>query len=451
MLSKNKFIFLLILLAVVSGSFWGFAYEKDPRPEFSGSGEAISYDQTALKILNKGIFSSDLKEGGLSADRFFYPVFLALVYKIFGHNYHAVTAVQIFIFILIVLLVYRTCQMIFKEKLARLAGIFTALCYSIASFSGWLYRETLFVFLVTLLIYCLYKSQITFKNIWFILAGIVATLSFLTNAIIQFFVIAAIINFFIVFHGKKFKEKLLKIGLFVLSFVLSISPFLLGGYISFGGGGLEGLILRERAEKMQRLEGHYWEHFVGNALSDFFAYQWFKDYNPEEVRHGIETWNRKSEWVDQGKDLDELNQILLNEAKEFIPKHPIMYLKQSSIDFLKFNTPMIPNMRMQHVFVGTHPELSDFTKGLIIVLIRLIYLFFFAVIIYAIIKYIKNWSKLSWMLLLVFSFNLIFALILAIARYSVPVYPLYIILFSLGLASFWNKIRKNDENLLSDK
>ncbi|MBU1137158.1 glycosyltransferase family 39 protein, partial [Patescibacteria group bacterium] len=249
MLSKNKFIFSLILLAAISGSFWGFAYERDPRLEFSGSGEAISYDQTALKILEKGIFSSDLKGEGLSTDRFFYPVFLALVYKIFGHNYHAVTVVQIILFILIVLLVYKISQMIFKEKTARLAGIFTALCYSIASFSGVLYREVLFVFLVTLLIYCLYKSQITFKSIWFILAGIVATLSFLTNAIIQFFIIAAIINFFIVFHKKKFKEKLLKIGLFILSFILSISPFLLNGYISFGGGGVEGLLLRERSEK----------------------------------------------------------------------------------------------------------------------------------------------------------------------------------------------------------
>ncbi|MBU1136973.1 glycosyltransferase family 39 protein, partial [Patescibacteria group bacterium] len=388
------------------------------------------------------IFSSDFKEEGLSTDRFFYPVFLALVYKIFGHNYHAVTAVQIFLFVLIVLLVYKTCQMLFKEKVARLAGVFTALCYSIASFSGWLYREVLFVFLVALLIYCLYKAQATFRNAWFAWAGVVATLSFLTNAIIQFFIIAAIINFFIVFHKKKFKEKLLKIGLFILSFILSISPFLLNGYISFGGGGVEGLILRERAEKMQRLEGNYWEHFIGNTLSDFFAYKWFKGYNPTEVRHGIETWDRRGEWVDQGKDWNELNEIFLKEAKDFIPKHPIMYLKQSSIDFLKFNTPMIPNMRMQHVFVSTHPELSDFTKGLIIVLIRLVYLIFFALIIYAIIKHIKSWSKLSWILLLVLSFNLVFASICAIARYSVPIYPSYIILFSLGLVSFWDKMKE---------
>jgi len=450
-LSKKKFIFLLLSLALVNGLIWGFAYERDPRPEFSGSGEAFAYDQTALKILGKGIFSSDLKGEGLSMDRFFYPVFLVLVYKVFGHNYHAVTAVQIFLFILIVLLVYKTSQMLFREKIARLAGIFTALCYSIASFSGWLYREVLFVFLVTLLIYCLYKSQITFKNRWFILAGIVATLSFLTNAIIQFFIILAVINLFIVFYKKKFKEKLFKIGLFVLSFVLSLSPFLLSGYISFGGGGVEGLLLRERAEKMEKLEGHYWEHFIGNTLGDFFAYRWFKDYNPKEVRHGIETWNRKSEWVDQGKDLSELNQILLGEAKDFIPKHPIMYLKQSSIDFLKFNTPMIPNMRMQHVFIGTYPEMSDFAKGLIIIVIRLVYSIFFALIIYAIIKHIKSWSKLSWILLLVLSFNSVFALIHAIARYSVPVYPSYIILFSLGLVYFWNKFRKKDENLFSDK
>ncbi len=264
-LIKDKFIFILILIAMVSGSFWGFAYEKDPRPEFSGSGEAYSYDQKAMTILEEGLFSDTLKEG--TSERFFYPIFLAGVYMVFGHNYHAVTMVQIFLFVLTVILVYRIAQMIFVEKIARLAGIFAALCYTLASFSGWLYRETLFAFLVALTIYCLYKSQITFKVRWFALSGLVIGFAFLTNTVIQIFVIAAFLNFFLVCWNKGFKKILMRASLFVLMFIVAVVPWMLLGFSTFGGGGLEGLMLRERMEKMQSLEGKYLEHFVGNTTS----------------------------------------------------------------------------------------------------------------------------------------------------------------------------------------
>jgi len=447
LMNNNKFIILLILIAIISGSFWGFAYEKDPRPEFSGSGEAYSYDQKALKILEKGIFFCEEE----TTDRFLYPIFLAGIYKVFGHNYHAVTIIQILLFILIVVLIYLLTQLIFNEKIARIAGIFTALCSSIASFSGLFYREVFFSFLVTFLIYSLYKAQITYKNIWFIISGLVLGLAFLTNAIIQFFILIIIFNFFILYRKQGFKKIYPKVCLFFIIFSLIVFPLIISEYISFGGGGFGGLLLKEKAEKMENLQGKYLEHFVGNALGDFFAYKWFDGYNPLEVRHGIKTWQIKNNWVDQGKNSIDLNQVFLKEAKEFILYHPFMYLKQSSIDFLKFNTPMIPNTRMQYVFVETHAELSNFTKGSIILLIRFIYLIFFGLIIYAIIKNIKHWSKISWLVLIILYFNGIFSAIHAIARYSVPVYPFYIILAAISLVFLWNKIKNKNENLFSNK
>ena len=264
--------------------------------------------------------------------------------------------------------------------------------------------------------------------------------------IIQFFILIIIVNFFILFRKQGFKKVYPKVSLFFIAFALVVLLPMIMGYISFGGGGLEGQILRERAEKMEALEGHYLEHFIGNTLSDFFAYKWFDDYNPKEVRHGIKTWDKKGEFVAQNKDITELNQIFLQEAKDFISKHPIMYLKQSSIDFLKFNTPMIPNVRMQHVFIGTHPEIPDLAKGCIILFIRFVYLILFILIIYAIIRNIRNWSRMSWLILIVLYFNLIYSLIHAIARYSIPVYPFYIILAAIGLLSIWNKFKNKNEN-----
>lgn len=440
---KNKFLIFLILVATVSGILWGFAYERDPRPEFSGSGEALGYDQAAVTILRTGSISKALSSA--NKDRPLYPVFLAGIYKMFGHHYHMVTIVQIMLFIALCVLVYRLCQLLFSEKLARVACLATALCFSIASFSGWLYREVLFTFFIFILIYCLYKAQITFKNIWFIMAGIFFGLALLTNSIIQCFFIFMIINFLVVCRGYKLKGIYPKMCLFFIAASLIIGPCLLGGYVSFGSGGVGPLLMRERLEKMENLEGKYWRHFIGNVLGDFFAYKWFSDYDPREVRHGVKTWELYGQWVEQSKDLNVLQQKFSQEAKEGISKHPIMFLKQSSIDFLKFNTPLTPNVRMQHMFVGTHQNLSDFTKGSIILFIRLVYLIFFMLIIYGIVVSIKYWSKVGWVILIILYFNAVFSVTTGNARYSVPIYPFYIILASVGLLAIWFK---HNEDLL---
>jgi len=193
---------------------------------------------------------------------------------------------------------------------------------------------------------------------------------------------------------------------------------------------------------MEKIEGKYWQHFIGNTLGDFFAQKWFSDYDRRDSRHGWNNWQRYNDWIEQGGDRKEIGEIFTREAKEKILQHPWMYLKMASIDFLKFNTPMVPNVRMQHMFAETHPELSDFTKGTIILLIRFVYLIFFVLIIYALIKNIKKWKKISWLLLVIVYFNLMYSSVHAIARYSVPIYPAYIILASLGFLIFWDKIKK---------
>jgi hypothetical protein len=113
----------------------------------------------------------------------------------------------------------------------------------------------------------------------------------------------------------------------------------------------------------------------------------------------------------------------------------------ATIDFLKFNTPMVPDIRMQHMFAepGSHPELSDFAKIGIILFIRFVYLIFAIFIVYAVIRHIKKWSQMSWILLIILYFNLFFSAIIGLARFSLPLYPFYIILFSLGLLTFLAK------------
>ena len=120
-------------------------------------------------------------------DRISYPIFMAGVFKVFGQNLMIIRIIQVFIYAGLVLLIYKFCQDFFGERTAKLAGFIAAVSYTLASFTGWLYREIIFTTLVFLLVYLLYQAQRREKNIWFVLAGLVFGLAVLTNSIIQFF------------------------------------------------------------------------------------------------------------------------------------------------------------------------------------------------------------------------------------------------------------------------
>lgn len=436
----KNFTLILFLLAIISGVVWGMPFDTPLKSD------AHSFNNAALIILDNGLFyKSDFMN--FMIERSFYPLFIAGVYKIFGHYPMAVRLVQVIIFALLTLLVYKLCQSIFEERLARLAGFMTALCYSMASFTSWLYREVFFCTLIFLLIYCLYQAQIKKKIIWFVVSGIVFGMASLTNSIIQFFIIFIIINFLFLNRKEGFKKIFIKLIWFILAFALFVSPWVINNYIDYGRTPFlskSGFLLVMRAEKMHDIQGTYVQHLIANTTGDFFAQKLFPDYDRRESRLGYDSRLEWEEIIRQGADRKEADAIMRNRGIKDIIRHPIMFLEMSFIDFLKFNTPMVPDVRMQHMFAehGSHPYLSDFVKGSIVLFIRFVYLIFAVLIIYAIIKHIRNWSKMGWIILIVIYFNLIFSNIHAIARYSVPMYPFYIILLSLGLIAFWKKIKK---------
>lgn len=437
-ISKKNFVLILILLALASGFIWGIPF-NDPIKD-----DAYSYDQAALTILEKGFFyKSDFMN--FMIDRAFYPVFLAGVYKIFGHDPIIARLIQIFIFAFLAWLVYKLGQLVFDEYLARLTGILIALCYSIASFTSYIYREVFFSTLVFLLIYCLYQAQIKKKIIWFIASGVIFGMAFLTNTVIQFFLIIIIVNFLIINRKEGFRKIAFKVVVLFLAFLAFTSPWLVNNYLNYGRTPFvskQGFLLAMKAERMHNIEPKYIQHLVGNTLGDFFAQKFFPDYNRKESRFG---WNSYLEWKDltgQGEEMTiEADKILTERAFKDIINHPILAFKMTLIDFLKFNTPMVPDVGMQHMFAepDSYPNLSDFTKGSIILFIRFIYLIFAIFIIYAIVKHIRNWPKIGWIVLIVVYFNLAFSNLIGVARHSTPMYTFYIILFVLGLLTYWRK------------
>ena len=160
--------------------------------------------------------------------------------------------------------------------------------------------------------------------------------------------------------------------------------------------------------------------------------------------------NRIEELENDGYTLVESNQILREEAIDKIISQPHKYVLMATLDFINFNNPVLPskgevwiNSRTHMLFTeGRHAELNSFVKSSIVLAIRLFVLLFFVFIFYALFRSPRKWYNISFLLLVILYFNLTYSVIHAIPRYAMPIYPLYIMLFSSGLLIFIEKSTK---------
>ena len=437
-----KIILLIFFIAFLSGCFW--SSKTLGQPLIPGGDEEL-YDRVALNILKDGDFSRNVG-GVITEPQPLYPLFLAGIFSVFGHNWDAVRVIQIILFASIAVIIFLLAKDLFNRKIAIYSGLLAALFYPLAAYSVRLYREVFFASLLAFLIYCLYKAQLSGKKKWFVFSGIVLGSVMLTNAVLYFFPLLVVGNFLIIYRKKFFTKKVLfSVFLFIFSLGIVLAPWLARDYYSerasvgVQGGGT----LLARAYLIEAFQGEYGEHFIGQSLGYFFA----KKLNPQldsKKLYGLQTRTvvqKFKELSSAGYNEKEISKILQEEALTKIFKQPHLYLFVSFLDFLSFNNPLMPDPKdfqsseIQELFVGTHPEFSDFTKASIILAIRSIWLIFFFFIGYAIIKNLKNWPKFSWIFLIIFYFNLVYALLSGLGRYALPIYPFYILLFIWGFTA----------------
>ncbi|MBN1353749.1 MAG: glycosyltransferase family 39 protein [Candidatus Omnitrophica bacterium] len=114
--------------------------------------DEVEYNRMAISILNEGRYVS--ADGSVTSYRPpLYPVFIAAIYKIFDQNRLAVRVIQAVIASLTVCLIYLTACRIFNRQTALIAGIFSVFYATFVICAKLLYSETLFSFLLVLIIY----------------------------------------------------------------------------------------------------------------------------------------------------------------------------------------------------------------------------------------------------------------------------------------------------------
>lgn len=114
--------------------------------------DAAEYDQEAHVLAFGNESGVQISKGPL------YPMFLAALYRFFGHDQQAVRVVQALISSLSVLLIYAIGRAVFHERVGVIASALAAIYPPFISYSGWLLTETLSVFLLLALVYALIRA-----------------------------------------------------------------------------------------------------------------------------------------------------------------------------------------------------------------------------------------------------------------------------------------------------
>jgi len=425
--ANKKIIILIFSIALISGFFWNQKMFGQP----IGSDQVL-YDSAAQNLQ---------QEAGIEP---LYPLFLAGIYGVFGHNYDAVRIIQIFLFALTAVFVYLLAEKIFNQKIAVISGIITALFYGLANQASNITTETLFIFLIVLLAYALFKGR-------FAVSGIVLGLATLTRGIIQFFAILIALNIIIVFYKKtSLKNTFLKAGVFLVGFLIILIPWQIkirSNNVLVAPRG--GEILSVRAELMENLYHNYPAHLIGHLFGYYFSQKVYPDISSTVFRETPKTKQVISDLLKSGRCYGETDKILLKEAKIKILAAPHKYVLMSVLDFISFNSPIIPRgslwqntLTIHPMFAeGRQPNIPEWAKTVIILDIRLVWFAFLFLVIYGLIKNLKKWDKIGWLFLIIIYFNLAYSAVHAIPRYALPIYPFYVILAVVGISILWEKLQ----------
>ncbi len=208
-------------------------------PEFNGS-DAGTYDGIAMNIVEQGKFI----EVHNQITPPLYPIFLSIIFKIFGHNFIAVYITQIFLLLGINILMF-----LISKKYLKLPNLY-AIAVAVIT-STWPYMllftmqrltETLYIFWLLLIVYQLFRfiSRPTLKRS--ILLGILFALATHTRPVILFLPLWLwVITVLIYLQKKYYKKDYSNIFLIVkysfaglILFILLCLPYSIYGSIKMG-------------------------------------------------------------------------------------------------------------------------------------------------------------------------------------------------------------------------
>lgn len=323
-----------------------------------------------------------------------FPLFLAFIYKISGHNFLAAKIGLALISSLTCILIYFLMKEFFNEKASLIAGLLYAIYPASIFWTGYLAPVSLVVFWMVLFSIYLIKGKNKKRNSFFLLSGIFLGAGILTRSLFIVFLPLVLIWFLIEFK----KKCLLKFIPFFVGSLLIVTPWIIRNYkihkrfvLTSTEGGIVCYIANN--EKSLTQPSGYW-----NPPPSFFKK--FK-----------------------GMSEIEINNALYKLALKFIISHPKEYIKLVKDRLIRFwrfypHTFSGPgkNYKKYHVILG----FITFAPLIILSFIGFIFS-------------LKKWRKYLWIYLGIAGWSIpIILFFKTVIRYREPIVPyLLVLIFSI--------------------
>lgn len=193
-----------------------------------GSMDTSNYLHLTRSLLESGSYAMWAKPSAYVAPA--YPFFLAGVFKIFGENFLAVKLIQVVLGGATVLLVYFLALRFMRPAAAWLAALIVALHPELVGVTGFIYTETLFVFLLTATLLLAVRAMASAKPAHFLIAGALLGLTTLcrgTTLYFPFFILAVMM-----FSSQRWRW-LRRWPVFMAGMILVMAPWTLRNYHHF--------------------------------------------------------------------------------------------------------------------------------------------------------------------------------------------------------------------------
>lgn len=220
---KNNIPIAIFLIAFIARLSF-VIYETD-----TPSSDASYYDRLGASI-SKGCGYVDDNGVPDSFSSPFYPAFLAIIYKFFGHSYFAVRFIQSIIGAFTSIFIF----LIGKRAYSFFAGIlasFISIAYSpFIKSAGLLRTENIFTFILILIVFYLLRIRENMKLRDSIMLGLLLGLSILTKSMMLFFPIFIIPVFIYLKDKYRISEVLKRYGLILLTLVFLLMPWVIRNY-----------------------------------------------------------------------------------------------------------------------------------------------------------------------------------------------------------------------------
>jgi len=402
--------------ALISSSMAGF----DP----------AQYDRLGLNLASGNGFSLEEKPP-YSPTMFrepMYAAFIALIYRIFGHNVKLVVFSQILLHCLTALTLYAIAKTVFSGRTAFASGILAAVFPTLANTSSYLMSETFFAFLLCLGAYLLMRS-------FFVAAGLIFGMLILTKTAalaLPIFLAAALIAAGLK-RRVRFGRLLLGSASFIIACFIVVSLWSARNKDLFGTYSLTlrgGDVIWSRAEKLDDPPREVLATAV-YSFSEYLGAGLFPDMAARFNRYLYKDLDRASVLEDrlakEGMPRHEIDALLKKEAICRISAHPFRYLAYTPVEAIKMTAfsylPFLNEERVASYFASiTHggPMLSALKGGLRFLAYPVILLSLFGMA-----RSLDIWDRWILLFVVILYFNVAYSLLDAIGRYAVPLIPFY--------------------------